>query len=860
MGDPRLERVSALVGAARLLPAEAREPFVRIACGDEPPLIAAILEQLDADSAAPTRDTTGDTLQTCGLPSPAPVPSAEPIATPSISVDSHAFFRSEASGGVDGSIGRYRIIEVLGEGGQGVVYRAHDREGRREVALKVIKPGMDTKQVLARFDAEKNALSMMDHPNIARVYDSGQTAEGRPYFVLEYVAGTPLTEYCKREQLALNARLELFQAICDGVQHAHMKSVVHRDLKPSNIVVTRVDGKPVPKIIDFGLAKALGPRLSDLTVVSLHRQVLGTLDYMSPEQAGSGGTSVDTRTDVYALGVILYELLVDRRPFDLRSQAEDEAYRIIREQDPLRPSSQLSRLTDEENVRLAEDRRLDVGRLRSCLARELDWIVLKALDKQRDRRYSTPLELAADIARHLSGSEPVIARPPSAVYRFRKFSRKYRGALASTGLVFAALVAGLSWVWVERGRAVEERERADAARQELLGLADERRLREARREADALWPLVPGVRPQLERWLKRVPAVLARRSEHEQILATLRQRATAWTPDEQQNDRSTHPQLQELETAREELSRLLGGGKAPSGSMGVPELHEEQETADLRTKRLGLTQRIRDLEAVVSERRTYTFRNELGEQDEDMQWQHDTRAELVSALRQFAEGDRFTGGVPSVQWRLAEINRLEHESLKSDAAKARWAECIGDIAADAEIYRNLELLPQYGLLPLERNARTRLWEFVHLATGVEPQPHPEWRPSEAQQVVTEHFSRWRITGETGVILVLIPTGRFLMGAKQPSLEVEFEDAALRVTRVPAGSVGALLGLNLGDVVQRVNEADVATVADLQDAMRLLVSGSSLQVTVERTSRTRRMPPREQLGRRGRKRRVPGRGS
>ena len=313
----------------------------------------------------------------------------------------------EPATGSDGArqIGPYRILEVIGEGGMGTVYLAEQREPiRRKVALKVIKLGMDTKEVLARFEVEQHALTIMNHPNIARVLDAGSTPEGRPYFVMEYVPGVPLTTHCDRERLTTKERLKLFISVCQAVQHAHQKSVIHRDLKPSNILVTLQDGKPVPKIIDFGVAKATAQRLTEQTLYTELGQIVGTPEYMSPEQAEMSGSDIDTRTDVYSLGAILYELLVGALPFDsksLRSAGYAEIQRIIREVDPPKPSTRFIQV-EADSETTATRRRTDRRTLLRRLRGDLDWITMKALEKNRARRYESASELAADVERHLN--------------------------------------------------------------------------------------------------------------------------------------------------------------------------------------------------------------------------------------------------------------------------------------------------------------------------------------------------------------------------------------------------------------------------------------------------------------------------
>jgi eukaryotic-like serine/threonine-protein kinase len=374
-------------------------------------------------------------------------------------------------------IGPYKLMEQIGEGGMGVVYVAEQTAPvRRKVALKIIKPGMDTKQVIARFEAERQALAMMDHPNIAKVFDAGATESGRPYFVMELVRGIPITDYCDREQLSIPERLDLFVLVCRAVQHAHQKGIIHRDLKPSNILVTVIDGAAVPKIIDFGVAKATGAALTERTLYTGFHQFIGTPLYMSPEQADLAGMDMDTRSDIYSLGVLLYELLTGTTPFDqetFRSAAFDEMRRIIREEEPPRPSTRLSTLGAMRTT-ISDNRKAEARHLDRTVRGELDWIVMKALEKDRRRRYETANDFAADVMRYLT-DKPVEACPPSARYRFTKFMRRNRAGLTTSALVAMALVAGMALsLWQAaraRRSAIEARERADESKQVVEYLA-----------------------------------------------------------------------------------------------------------------------------------------------------------------------------------------------------------------------------------------------------------------------------------------------------------------------------------------------------------------------------------------------------
>ncbi len=372
-------------------------------------------------------------------------------------------------------IGRYKLLEKIGEGGCGVVYRAAQEEPiRRHVALKVIKLGMDTRQVIARFEAERQALALMDHPNIAKVHDAGATDTGRPYFVMELVRGLRITDYCNEKKLPTLKRLELFIQVCQAVQHAHQKGIIHRDLKPSNILVTVNDGIAVPKVIDFGIAKATsGERLTDKTVFTAFHQFMGTPAYMSPEQAELTSVDIDTRSDVYTLGVLLYELLTGQTPFDaaeLLKSGLDEMRRTLREKEPARPSTRLSTLSAEQLTATAHLQGLEPPKLISLVRGDLDWIVLKCLEKDRARRYQTANALVVDIQRHLS-NEPVTARPRSRLYEFQKTVRRHKVGFAAAIAVILTLFLGLATVTWSLAKERQARQRADTEAAKSLRIA-----------------------------------------------------------------------------------------------------------------------------------------------------------------------------------------------------------------------------------------------------------------------------------------------------------------------------------------------------------------------------------------------------
>ena len=462
------KREEAIFGAALQLAPGERAGFVEKACGADSALRQRVEVLLQAHEQA------GEFLE----PTP---PVAAPNRTMILSVPA-----TEGPGDV---IGRYKIREKLGEGGCGVVYVAEQSEPvRRRVALKVIKLGMDTRSVIARFEAERQALAMMDHPNIARVLDAGTTEKGRPYFVMELVRGIRITDYCDQNNLDTRQRLELFIKICHAVQHAHQKGVIHRDLKPSNILVTLHDGTPVPKVIDFGIAKATEGRLTALTVYTELNQFIGTPAYMSPEQAEMSGLDIDTRSDIYSLGVLLYELLTGKTPFDpqeLLHLGLDQMRRTIREKEPLCPSTRLNTMVDADLTLVARRHSAEAPKLVHFISGDLDWIVMKALEKDRTRRFETASGLAVDVDRFLK-NEPVEARPPSTLYRFQKLVRRNTGVFAAVGAVAAALVIGLGlslYLFIqEKGalrRAVAAEKQEAALRQQAeAGLALEKTMHE----------------------------------------------------------------------------------------------------------------------------------------------------------------------------------------------------------------------------------------------------------------------------------------------------------------------------------------------------------------------------------------------
>ena len=470
MSNSRQQEEALFEAARNLTGARARQAFLEQACAEDPGLRRRVESLLAAEGAAAEffESATGFSIRDCVAEVAEPAPAADLMK------------------GLGTHIGRYKLLQKIGEGGCGVVYMAEQEEPvRRRIALKVIKLGMDTKSVIARFEAERQALALMDHPNIARVLDAGATETGRPYFVMELVRGVKITQYCDEHQLNTGLRLHLFIQICHAIQHAHQKGVIHRDIKPSNILVTLHDGVPVPKVIDFGIAKATLTPLTEKTLFTAYEQLIGTPAYMSPEQAEMSGLDVDTRSDIYSLGVLLYELLTGKTPFDAKELVQsglEAMRRTLRETEPPRPSTKLHTLLGGELTATAQHRRVEPQKLILQLRGDLDWIVMKALEKDRTRRYETANGVAMDVQRHLN-HEPVVARPPSRIYRFQKLVRRNQGVFAAIGAVALVLIAGLgtsTWLFF-KARAAEQKQ------SQLRQMAEEARDNESklRRQAEA---------------------------------------------------------------------------------------------------------------------------------------------------------------------------------------------------------------------------------------------------------------------------------------------------------------------------------------------------------------------------------------
>ena len=632
---------------------------------------------------------------------------------------------SSAGEGVGDVIDRYTLVEEIGEGGMGTVWKARQEEPvRREVALKIIKLGMDTRQVVARFGAERQALALMDHPSIAKVYDAGVTDTGRPYFVMELVTGKTITEFCDAEGLSTARRLELFRQVCLAVQHAHQKGVLHRDLKPSNILVTRVDGKPQPKVIDFGIAKAMEKPLTDSSLTTEAFQVMGTPEYMPPEQAS--GHDVDTRADVYSLGVVLYELLTGAPPFGRGTGGLDELGKLLRQihdETPPKPSTRVSELgVALEDV--AQRHGTQTGTLTRSLRGDLDWIVMKALEKDRERRYATAVELAEDIARHLA-NDPVLASPPSRTYRLAKFVRRNRLAVGSAAVVLATLVVatvGLAWSY-SRALASEAQatRQAETARQ-ALGFMTE--MFEVSDPSQARGETVTA-REILDRGAERIDRELADQPE---IRATL-----AATMGSVYRGLGLYARAEALMGSALEIQRELHGAGDPQalrlastiGDMQTSQSRFEEAAAWLR-ETVAVQERVLGPEAPDVLHSRLSLSRALERLSSFDEAEEIARGVLETARRSFGEDDELTllalnqlGVILEAAGRYDEAEPCFREGLE------RRRRTLGDDHPETVIMiSNLaELLMNMGRF---EEARTRFEEVLETSRRVFGEEHPDY--------------------------------------------------------------------------------------------------------------------------------------
>ncbi len=743
----------------------------------------------------------------------------------------------------------YRVIELLDAGGMGSVYLAEETPSKRRVAIKTIRTTVATDPVLRRFDAEQRLLGLLDHPYIVPIYQSGISQNGAPYFVMEYLEGSPITDFCEQNALPIRSRVQLIADMCEGLESAHRATVLHRDVKPTNVLVVTEDLTPTPRIIDFGIAKELGPQAQDQETTQLG-QVLGTMAYMSPEQLEGDPRRIDARSDVYAVGVVLYEVLTDSLPHSVAS-GETEVQRVTRrvqESRPQRPSRHLSKTIPPG----AQLHRLH----------DLDWIVLRALDRDPEQRYQTISAMRRDLCTYLAGVSLESEDRDSGGWRSVRTRLFFGGvgvlAVLLTWISFGQGLAVLGTHWqyllmvglavavglnlsllrraqvserdgrrrreeaevyeeqarqyeeeeqrsldfaaAERASAQSDRESAEERLRQVTRLSDRRRLSDLKARAEGFWPYDVKRLPEMRSWIREALALASRRIQHESALNFLRSRALPYGPDDVRRDAETDPLNAELESANAQLDRLQEVRKRIGERVPSEGVNPEDETGPHALTREEIEAHVETLERLIDETETQiaSIENRLGQrrtwdyESAADRWLEALLAELVDGIRAFESDEPESDGstdptIASIVQRVKMTERLQATTLDEAEAKAAWAKAITDVEA-SPLYGGIELTPQFGLLPLGKDPRTGLWQFWHVASGDRPRPAKD----------PESNSPWEVTEDMGMVMVLVPAGRCVVGVQsedsnRPNYDPSpSDDIPVRNAEVSAFFVGRYL--------------------------------------------------------------------